>query len=147
MMYGVHEVDNITPVFPVRKRKCREVQQCPSCVANKWQKRSSNYKFQRICSFLSTMMPPPATSCPLAGPTCQVKTPLSLSSESIQPGGQRLLPCLNFSFSSKSPLQGIFFLYYLFNSFTIIHFPLEVCLFLQEVHKHLEGRSNLFILH
>ena len=69
---------DIAPVFPVRKLKCREVQKCPRYVANKWQSRNSNYKFQRICSFLSTMMPAPATSCPLAGSTCQVKTPLSV---------------------------------------------------------------------
>ena len=85
--------------------KCREVQKCPSYVAHKWQNRNSNYRFQRICSFLSTMMPPPATSCPLAGPSCQVETPLSLSSESVQPGGPHLPPCLNFSSNVSHPFK------------------------------------------
>ena len=135
---------DITAVFPVRKLKCREVQKCPRYVANKWQSRNSNYKFQRICCFLSTMMPPPHALW--MGQLVRWK-PHCLSFESIQPGAQHLPPCLNFSLGSKSPLQGIFFLYHLFDSFTIIQFSLEICLFLQAVHKHLEGRSNLFILH
>lgn len=152
MLYGAQEIDNIIPVLLMRKLRCRDVKICPRSLVNDKTETQTPSPNGFALFFLPRLSSPP-TPTPHHMPCILLVQPVRweppwLCVLWVSPPWGQLSP------SSKlliwqwvTPLRHILLILLVqFFLKKIIQLFLEVYLFFQIVHKHLEGRDNVLIL-